>query len=76
VTEPDCHTAFNDEAAGWRISSFSTTDACVAVARMGHDSIVLRNSNHPGDGVVSFNRREIEAFLLGVKAGEFDDFAT
>ena len=37
--------------------------------------IVLRNSNQPDEGVVLFTRAEMNAWISGVKAGEFDDLA-
>ena len=37
----------------------------------GH--IAVRNSNHPDQGIVLFTRAEMEAWIHGVKAGEFDD---
>jgi hypothetical protein len=60
--------------AGWRISSFSTASGtCVEVALVGDDTIAVRNSNAPENGTALFNRAEMRAWLLGVKAGEFDD---
>ncbi len=35
----------------------------------------VRNSNHPDAGVVLFTRAEMDAYIKGVKAGEFDDLA-
>ncbi|MGH8078724.1 MAG: DUF397 domain-containing protein [Lysobacter sp.] len=37
--------------------------------------IAVRNSNHPGAGAVYFTRAEMDAWIKGVKAGEFDDLA-
>jgi hypothetical protein len=58
----------------WRKSSFSTVGECVEVAVLDDGSIGVRNSNRPGAGMVAFTRAEVDAFLKGVKAGEFDDF--
>jgi len=33
----------------------------------------VRNSNHPDEGLVLFTRAEMNAWIRGVKAGEFDD---
>ena len=33
----------------------------------------MRNSNHPEAGVVLFTRAEMDAYIKGIKAGEFDD---
>lgn len=60
--------------AQWRISSFSTASGtCVEVAQVGDDAIAVRNSNSPERGAVVFTRAEMNAWISGVKAGEFDD---
>jgi hypothetical protein len=66
--------AASSPAPTWRKSTFSSQGACVEVADLGSGSIAVRNSNRPDDGVVVFTRREIDAFVRGVFAGEFDDF--
>jgi Domain of unknown function (DUF397) len=64
--------------AQWRMSSFSNgsdDDAtCVEVAALTDGRIAVRNSNHPDAGVVYFTRAEMDAWIKGVKAGEFDHF--
>jgi hypothetical protein len=56
----------------WTKSSFSSdTGACVEVAGEGC-SVFLRESDDPGV-MVRITRRELRAFLEGVKAGESDD---
>ena len=62
----------------WRKSSFSGGGDkgggnCVEVARQLDGRIVVRNSNHPENGALLFTRAEMDAWLRGVKAGEFDD---
>jgi Domain of unknown function (DUF397) len=58
----------------WRTSSFSGNNGtCVELATLPDGSIVMRNSNHPADGLVLFTRAEMKAWIAGVKAGEFDD---
>jgi hypothetical protein len=57
----------------WRKSSFSAQTDCVEVADLGSNSIAMRNSKRPEDGYVAFTRHEIDAFLRGIVAGEFDD---
>ena len=63
----------------WRMSSFcggsgaSNGGGCVEAAALPDGRIAVRNSNHPGAGVVFFTRREMDAWIRGVKAGEFDD---
>ena len=58
----------------WRKSSYSGVAECVEVAALGDGRIGVRNSNDPGAGVMTFTRAEIDAFVKGVQAGEFDDF--
>ena len=56
----------------WRKSSFSTTNGCVEVAVVG-DRIAVRDSKDQGQGpVLEFTAVEWDAFLGGVRAGEFD----
>ena len=43
------------------------------MAELGNGRIGMRNSKRPLDAVAVFTRSEIDAFLQGVKAGEFDD---
>lgn len=60
--------------AAWRMSSFSTGGGnCVEVALLDDGRTAVRNSNHPHAGVVLFTRAEMDAYIKGVKAGEFDD---
>jgi Domain of unknown function (DUF397) len=56
----------------WRKSSLSTTNGCVEVAFVG-DRIALRDSKQRGRGpVLEFTAVEWDAFLGGVRGGEFD----
>jgi Domain of unknown function (DUF397) len=59
----------------WRKSSFSGVAECVEVAELNDGRIGVRNSKAPDAGMVAFTRPEVDAFVKGVKAGEFDDFA-
>lgn len=54
----------------FRVSSFCHLSGCVSVAR-GGDVVLVRHSDWPG-AVLAFSVEEWEAFLLGVKDGEFD----
>ncbi|WP_405798499.1 DUF397 domain-containing protein [Streptomyces sp. NBC_01506] len=57
----------------WQKSSFSGPDDnqhCVELA-VADGQILLRESDDP-DTIVTTNRDKLRAFLLGVKAGEFD----
>lgn len=58
----------------WRKSTFSSITECVEVAALHDGRIGVRNSNDPDAGLVCFTRAEIDAFVKGVQAGEFDDF--
>jgi Domain of unknown function (DUF397) len=56
----------------WRKSSLSTTNGCVEVAMVG-DRIAVRDSKDRGNGpVLEFDTVEWNAFLGGVRGGEFD----
>ena len=59
--------------AVWRKSSYSSAGNCVEMAELTDGRIGMRNSNRPSEAVAVFTRSEIDAFLQGVKAGEFDD---
>lgn len=41
---------------------------------MSDGLIRVRDSKAPDGGILSFHRSEWDAFVRGVKAGEFDDF--
>lgn len=57
----------------WRKSTFSGANAdCVGLADVGA-RIALRHSREPEQGVLTYTRSELAAFILGCKAGEFDD---
>lgn len=60
---------------GWAKSSFCADCNCVEVSGgEGGDGLVLVRDSKLGDGggALSFTRDEWEAFVKGVKAGEFD----
>jgi hypothetical protein len=61
--------------AAWRKSSFSGDSSCVEFSAMGDGNVAVRDSKHPDADALIFNRAEIDAFLRGAKAGEFDDLA-
>ena len=64
----------NLSVTNWRISSFSGNNGtCVQVAALSDGRIAVRNSTHPDNGTILFTRTEMNAWLSGVKAGEFDD---
>ncbi len=55
----------------WRKSTASGTSNCVEVAFSG-ESVLMRNSRSQQGPIVSFSYLEWEAFLTGVRNGEFD----
>ncbi|WP_329386701.1 DUF397 domain-containing protein [Streptomyces sp. NBC_01716] len=57
----------------WQKSSFSGSDAEIQCVELAHvdGRILLRESDAPGT-IVTTDRDKLRAFLLGVKAGEFD----
>ncbi|MFI0732040.1 DUF397 domain-containing protein [Streptomyces sp. NPDC021225] len=63
--------------APWRKSSFSDAGGnCVEVAPQADGTIAVRNGKDPEAGTVFFTRAEMDAWLRGVKAGEFDDLVS
>ncbi|MEV6422944.1 DUF397 domain-containing protein [Streptomyces sp. NPDC051662] len=62
-------------ALNWQKSSFSgEANGCVNVAVSDDGSIKLHESDKP-DVIVTTTPEKLRAFILGVKAGEFDHFA-
>ena len=58
-------------AGPWKKSSFCAESGCVEVA-LRADAIGVRDSKRNDSPVLSFTRDEWDAFVLGVKRGEFD----
>ncbi len=60
--------------ARWRKSARSSAQGnCVELASLGIDGVAIRNSRHPEGPALVFTDAELDAFLGGVKDGEFDD---
>jgi Domain of unknown function (DUF397) len=55
----------------WRKSSRSQYNTCVEVCFDG-DRVPLRNSREPDGPILVFTAPEWDAFVAGVKRGEFD----
>ncbi|BDT91995.1 DUF397 domain-containing protein [Nocardia beijingensis] len=66
-------TSTNEIVGTWRKSSFSNASGnCVEVAETANGQVAVRNSRDPEGGVLIYTRPEIDAFVRGAKAGEFD----
>ena len=58
----------------WRKSTARNPNGdCVEVAPLPAGGVAVRNSRAPRGTALIYTRAEIEAFLAGAKAGEFDD---
>lgn len=64
------------EQVRWHISTFSsdTGAACVEAGPVadGDGRIAVRHSRHPGGPTIVYTRQEWDAFLAGVRDGQFD----
>ncbi len=56
----------------WRRSTQCASSTCVEVRRSGA-AIDVRDSKQAAGPVLSYTPEEFRAFVLGAKAGEFDD---
>ena len=58
----------------WRKSAASNPNGdCVELAPLPAGGVAIRNSRAPRGTALIYTRAEIDAFLRGAKAGEFDD---
>jgi Domain of unknown function (DUF397) len=56
----------------WRKSSYSGSgNNCVEVASMA-SAVAVRDSKHPGGGHLVFGAGDWEAFIAGIKRGEYN----
>jgi hypothetical protein len=64
-----------DAKLSWTKSSLSFSNGnCVEVAGLADGGVALRDSKHPGGPVLRFTPSEWDAFVGGVRNGEFDGF--
>lgn len=61
----------DNEPPYWRRSSACAAADCVEVA-WASGTVMVRNSSAPAGSMVSYSREEWQAFVAGVKQGEFD----
>jgi hypothetical protein len=65
---------------GWHISTFSDGGSpnCVEAGPLsdGTERVAVRHSHRPDAEVIVYTRGEWEAFLKGVRNGEFDFFTS
>jgi Domain of unknown function (DUF397) len=65
--------AASDSSCAWIKSSLSGyAGNCVEVAGLSANRIRIRDSKHPGRAVLNFTPAEWDAFIGGVRNGEFD----
>lgn len=71
--------AYNGMAAGdldgvaWQKSRYSNSQGtCVEFAKLPGGDVAVRNSRFPDGPALVYTPAEVEAMLLGIKAGEFD----
>jgi hypothetical protein len=65
----------NGSGLSWTKSSLSFSNSnCVEVASMADGGVAVRDSKHPEGSVLCFTASEWDAFVAGVRNGEFDGF--
>jgi hypothetical protein len=68
--EGEIRVDLNRPPNAWRRSTFCASGACVEVAK-ADESYMVRDSKDPEGPVLTFNQGEWDAFVAGVRAGEF-----
>ena len=74
VDEATRESYMTDPSIEWRRPTGIPDDVpCVETAALPDGNVGVRKSDDHAAGMVVYTRREIDAFVKGVKAGEFDD---
>ncbi|UWM47661.1 DUF397 domain-containing protein [Streptomyces carpaticus] len=61
------------QGAVWRKSRISNAEGtCVEAAKLREGGVALRNSRDPKGPALIYTAKEMEAFLAGVRQGDFD----
>ena len=70
----NAHTDFDRDTARWRKSSRSGGSGgnCVEVAELPDGGWAIRDSKDPAGPILLITSTERDAFVAGVKGGEFD----
>lgn len=56
----------------WQKSSYSSNQDCVEVRAASDGDVELRDSDYPEAGTIKVTGSQWNAFIRGVKAGQFD----
>jgi Domain of unknown function (DUF397) len=72
----EAHTSAGDPvsapAVKWRVSSWCASGECIAVAQLPAGQVAIRDTKDPEGTELRFSASEWQAFVQGVRSGEFD----